>query len=609
MKNFKLALSALLFSAALTQTAAAYDVFPGCAAPTPQAGRIFYVDAVNGKKTNDGSAQRPWRQLSEVMAKSPAFQPGDTIYVMNGEYDRPLINTKNTGFVKIAAAPGQKPTIKGFAISNGSKWIISGFNIHRPRNGEGITSAMITFGGTVSDIIIDNNNIYGAPDVSAMTQEQWRNYALPGVMARAADTSNCVHITNNIFTNTYATAVGLFINKSLFSHNTIDNFLNDGIQFGADDLLIADNRITNGNDPGDGLHMDGMQGFTPGGANMKQYVKNVTITRNVVIRQTNPNLKFPSYMQGISAFDRDWTNLEVSNNIVVTNAYHGMFWGMVHHSRVVNNVVVSDERAVASTDGKRVWLQVGNGASDVIVSNNMSEELIISGGNPTVVASNNMANRVSLLIDGKQMGAIKPGTYGDKNIIPAAKVNTNFLAFNTKTLTYDLHLKPDSMAIGSGNAAAAPAVDLEGKRRTLPADMGAYTKPISKMYQGQVFMVANARLLDNPKLRVIVNGVDLGAQEITANVGAGKVAGYSFDFSLPSKPEKIEVVLEGYDNQVIRPRSVTIFNFDLVVNGKRYGLRRTVPSKATKGTVIESNGIAFFTNGSTFEVDTSKLPL
>ena len=41
-------------------------------------------------------------------------------------------------------------------------------------------------------------------------------------------------------------------------------------------------------------------------------LSNVTIERNRCIRQTDPNLKFPTYLQGIDAFDSDWTNLTVS---------------------------------------------------------------------------------------------------------------------------------------------------------------------------------------------------------------------------------------------------------------------------------------------------------
>lgn len=615
MRNFTLALSTFLFSAALSQTAAAYDSHPLCVAPTEKAGRIFYVDAAKGSKTNDGSAAHPWRQLSEVMAKPPVFQPGDTIYVMNGVYDRPIITAKNADFVKISPAPGQKPLMKGFAFNGASKWIITGFDINRPRGGEGGASSLVEFGANTTNIVFDSNNVYGVPDASTISQAEWRSSALIGLMAREQKGISCLHITNNKISKTYPAGAGLFADKIFFSHNAIDNFLNDGIEFGGDDLIIADNRVTNANDPGDGLHIDGMQGFTGKGTGYKRQIKNITITRNVVIRQTDPNLRFSSYMQGISAFDRDWTNVEVSNNVVLTNAYHGMYFASIHDSRIVNNVVVSDEHAVGTASGKQVWIGIapksgdGDPTTNTIASNNISTELFTGSDIKEVKLSNNLTNSITYVVNGKTMAGRKPGTFGDNNIIPVDGVAASFMAFNTKTLTYDLRLKPGSAAIGMGNAANLPPVDIEGKPRTLPADAGAFTKPITKTYSGYISMRAAARQNGTPKFKVLVNGVDLGSQVITANDSNGQPRFYSFNFNLPSKPAKVTIVLEGYGDKAVRGQLATIFNLDMNVDNKRFSLRKTVPTKVTKGVMEEAPGLNFFTNGTTVELDTSKLSL
>ena len=41
---------------------------------------------------------------------------------------------------------------------------------------------------------------------------------------------------------------------------------------------------------------------------------------------------------------------------------------------------------------------------------------------------------------------------------------------------YDLHLKRNSPAIGTGNSDLAPTVDRTGRRRPLPIDIGAYAR-------------------------------------------------------------------------------------------------------------------------------------
>ena len=51
---------------------------------------------------------------------------------------------------------------------------------------------------------------------------------------------------------------------------------------------------------------------------------NILIDSNLVIRQTDPNLNFVSYLQGIDAFDEDWTNVTVTNNVIVTSSCWGI---------------------------------------------------------------------------------------------------------------------------------------------------------------------------------------------------------------------------------------------------------------------------------------------
>src|SRR6201999_3830282 len=97
----------------------------------------------------------------------------------------------------------------------------------------------------------------------------------------------------------------LFASQLLFSNNQVDHFGDDGVDFAASNLAITKNNVHDNVNIGDGNHEDAMQ------------------------RQIDPALSFPTYLQGISAFDADWTNVKVTNNALVTS---GASWGIAFSS-------------------------------------------------------------------------------------------------------------------------------------------------------------------------------------------------------------------------------------------------------------------------------------
>ncbi len=131
---------------------------------------------------------------------------------------------------------------------------------------------------------------------------------------------------------------------------------------------------------GNGAHMDGMQGY-PGGSS------NVVIDSNRVIRQTDPKLPFPTYLQGIDAFDGDWTNLTVTNNVVVTSACWGIFYASVHGGKIINNTVVADGLIAQPGNCKPIVAvgdktHQGSSSNDVIIRNNIANGLSIYNARP-----------------------------------------------------------------------------------------------------------------------------------------------------------------------------------------------------------------------------------
>ena len=78
-------------------------------------------------------------------------------------------------------------------------------------------------------------------------------------------------------------------------------------------------------------------------------------------------------------------------------------------------------------------------------------------------------------VDGKpKWGVYKPGEYADHNIIDRFGASSMFVSFDPAKFLYDLRLKPGAPAIGAGNPAEAPAVDITGAPRASPIDAGAY---------------------------------------------------------------------------------------------------------------------------------------
>ena len=95
---------------------------------------------------------------------------------------------------------------------------------------------------------------------------------------------------------------GLLGNNSLLSHNEIDHFGDDGIDYGASNLAITHNCIHDNFDIGDGNHEDAMQGQNGPLLTGVPYnaFSNILIDSNLVIRQTDPKLD----IRGLFARDR-----------------------------------------------------------------------------------------------------------------------------------------------------------------------------------------------------------------------------------------------------------------------------------------------------------------
>jgi hypothetical protein len=474
---------ALLIVALCCGSASAATIADGCANPgTPASRNTFYVDPAKGSMSNDGSAARPWSTLAEVLdskrklvaTPSAPIKPGDIIYLNGGDHGNVQVaGAVNTDFITVQAAPGQTPTLRSLRVNGSAKWMFAGLKVQGA--GDGSTqslpgSGLIEFGrsGLTSNIVFAGNSVSTIDDASRWTDTDWVKKPFATGLTTSA---TCVTISGNHFSN-LRNAVSLEGERILVADNKIDNFGNDGIDVVASNVTIRGNTITDGHHTkSEPLHPDGIQGWTkPGVTNT-----NVVIDRNTIIK-TGDTLV--SAMQGISIFDGKWDGLTVSNNVVVTNHWHGIALFGIANAKVINNTVVAYNPAKYPT-----WISIQNAkdgtpSRNVIVRNNITTQLVYNEDGVTA-DHNIVARNIAATASGKTASVSKPGTYGNRNRVDPNVYGTFVLVDNTKG-AYDLRLKANSPAIGAGNPDLAPATDILGKPRTRPIDIGAYAHARSR---------------------------------------------------------------------------------------------------------------------------------
>jgi hypothetical protein len=218
-------------AAALGGGARADQVYPGCAQPGP-AGKVWYLDPVNGKTPADGgtgSQTAPWNSLQGILSfkfppgytrpllssvpyyhavegkrayvadqlGSPPVQPGDTIMLMSGNYGDIVIGdylqqVVNPSFVTVEAAPGQAPVFSTLYIRSTNKWVFKGIKVQSLLGTNNNKQALVSVtdqGASLptSDIILENMQVSSADSTDGWTQEQWlARVRVIGILARAA---------------------------------------------------------------------------------------------------------------------------------------------------------------------------------------------------------------------------------------------------------------------------------------------------------------------------------------------------------------------------------------------------------------------------------------
>ena len=425
--------------------------YTGCAMPPSHPRHVYYSDPGAGSMDNDGSQAHPWGSLAAIVTagKLPpsagaTVGPGDTVYLLSGDHGAfDVSNAYNTDFISIAAAPGQTPRLTGITMYGGSHWAFRGLTIQNLNDGGYVIGARMD----VDDLVFTGSTVLSQPDVSGWTQADWRQSAVSGISA----SGHCLAITGNDLRNV-ALGIGVSGTRILVRNNTIDHFGDDGIDFGQGtdagtlgDIEISNNTLTNNLDIGDGNHNDGLQGWVLNGTTATK----VLIDSNTLIAQAAPALPFPGNMQGISEFDGAWENVQVTNNVVVGSAYHGIALYGAMNSTIINNTVLGNWTA-SNGDVNETWVGVFDNKDGTPPAN--------------VVVRNNIASVYSLA---------SSGVTADHNVT-ATDPASLFVAFDRTNYRYDLHPAPSSVELGYGTTSLAPDHDITGAKRPTPITAGAY---------------------------------------------------------------------------------------------------------------------------------------
>lgn len=500
MKTVALATLAIL--AFLPNQAGATEVYPGCAVPTPKSSHhTFYVDPEKGSMTGDGSSKKPWHTLAEVLnpsyklintmahgslyskGKDPdlheinpkaPIKPGDTILLMSGDHGSPMIaNAFNSDFITIAAAPNQTPVIRFTVMMSTSKWIFQGLKFQEQFPTGGNRNSMpglVRIGyaewqGAASDIVFDHDSFSAIDSTAGWTGVEWGTKLFG---AAVYSRSPCISVTNSHLFNLWS-VIYMQAANGLFKSNLIENFYNDAFDVIGSNITVQNNVVRGNTSTAASTlayHPDGVQGWTTGGLTNK----NLLVDSNVFTHNSDSS---GGWMQGVSIFDGKWDGVKIVNNVIVTNAWHGIALYGVDNAIIVNNTLET------SDTNTPIWIKVTSGKGGVpshnpIVRNNISPQLFITAENATI-DHNIVSKAVALTLTGANAMAkgITSGTLGAENtVVPG--IGAEFVTYNPSGKQYDLRLKSDSKAIGFGSRLLAPPVDVTGKARSVPIDLGAY---------------------------------------------------------------------------------------------------------------------------------------
>jgi parallel beta-helix repeat protein len=410
----------------------------------------FYVDPATGSSANDGSQQKPWKTLEEVVSAGhfgKAVKAGDTVHLLGGYHGEMLVSGGSySPPITVAAVAGQTAKLRRARFGNTSGWILRGVSVSPSYGTATGTVTMVEVQTSASKVTVEDSELFSVADSSAWGVPEWLNAASNGISLRGAESVARNNKVKNVRFGITADA-----SKVMVEGNTVENFSADGLRGLGDDETFQYNVVKNSYLDGsvDANHDDGFQSWSVGSGGVGTgEVKNMVLRGNVIIDAVDPNQKLKGTLQGIGCFDGMFAGWVVENNVIITNHWHGISLYGAKDSRIVNNTVID----VNTEKPGPPWIMVNNHkngtpSQNVIVRNNLATAFNVKGTN--VVQDHNTT-------------------------LAAGDLVTHFVAPTAPI--WDVRLLKTAPAVDKGSTEQAPALDADKIPRPQGAgfDLGAY---------------------------------------------------------------------------------------------------------------------------------------
>lgn len=444
----------------------------GPAASLHRAGAAeFYVDPQRGDANNDGSKQRPWRSLEDLLRRGQiesrdweslpykagaALKPknlggpvraGDTIHLKSGDYGELVIGGYyNEKPITIEAEPGEKPRFSRIHLRAASNWVLRGLIVSGERSADGRRYPLMHleshgWRGPVEQIAVEDCVLSSTDDSSGWSADDWNRRARDGIRADGPR----ITVRRNRLKNVNF-GISMSGPHALVEHNTVENFAGDGLRGLGDYSVFQYNVVKNCYDVNDN-HDDGFQSWSigPGGVGTGE-VKGIVLRGNTFINYDDPNQPHRGPLQGIGCFDGMFVDWVIENNVVVVDHYHGITLLGARGCKFVNNTVIDPNDQRPGPAALRVAPHKNKTPSrDCTVRNNLASGLDVRG--EAMIADHNM-------------------------------VVSDREAFFENAAAYDFRLRKGSPAIDAGSSEGAPKEDRAGVKRPQgrAVDLGAYER-------------------------------------------------------------------------------------------------------------------------------------
>lgn len=351
----------------------------------------FYCDPATGAPQGDGSAQRPWRTIEQVIkdrliqlrdprgqAANPnaPVQPGDTILLRSGWHGTIRITSGyNEQPITMAADPGHTPQVGWVEIGGGRKWIVQGLTVSpslAPTPLDRPPRELVMLGerggDESADLVVEDCFIYSVLDTSRWTGKDWTEKPASGIWLGRHGRA---HIARNNYVLNTRFGINLCAPGCVAEGNVVANFSADGIRATRDGQVVQYNVIKNnfvGARDGDDNHDDGIQVFLFNVGTGT--VRDIVLRGNIILARETEGMPFPNPLQGIGCFDGPLVHFLVESNVVCVNHWHGITLGDAQGCTVQDNTCFS-----RWPDRARPWVQMGqkkNQARGNTVRNNLA---------------------------------------------------------------------------------------------------------------------------------------------------------------------------------------------------------------------------------------------